>query len=91
MINCCREVHFKPCNELEGLGGRYLFYLMGNAIQAIYGIRKVLGEMQFKLHNDQYLKEILSNHELTIDLLKIYKGNAFLVSKEIHSTYNVTF
>ena len=28
-------------------------YLMGNAFQAMYGIRKVLREMHFKLNNDQ--------------------------------------
>ena len=28
-------------------------YLMGNAFQAMHGIRKVLSEMHFKLNNDQ--------------------------------------
>ena len=31
IINCRKEMHFKPCNELEGLWGRCIFLLKQNS------------------------------------------------------------
>ena len=31
IINCHKEMHFQPCNELEGLWGRCIFVLKQNS------------------------------------------------------------
>ena len=50
-----QQIYLHLMVDLKCFKGKHLeaTYLMENAFQAMNGIRKVLGEMHFKLNNDQ--------------------------------------